>query len=163
MKGMTTVMSSGKDDWQTPAEILELVRKVAPIGLDPCPGKGSLINAEVECVDGTTEDWSGHGLVYVNPPYSDLLQWAKLCCYWGTQGLVDTEIISLTPARTDTKAFQEFMSTADTMCFIKGRLKFKDPSGAKTLYPAPFPTLACYWGENEDLFCDAFGKRGVLR
>lgn len=30
------VMSSQRHDWQTPDAILDAVRKVAPIGLDPC-------------------------------------------------------------------------------------------------------------------------------
>jgi hypothetical protein len=159
-----TLMSSKKQDWQTPPEILELVRKIGPIALDPattednpCEARGFLT------VSGLTSDWRNEsyldpadsgtrGLIYVNPPYGRALaDWATKISHEGMRGC---EIISLTPARTDTKWFRK-MTTADVMCFWRGRITFV---GAKD--PAPFPSLVCYWGPKPDRFREVFGSYG---
>ena len=36
MNGSGTLHSSVKQDWQTPDDVLDVVRQVGPIGLDPC-------------------------------------------------------------------------------------------------------------------------------
>jgi site-specific DNA-methyltransferase (adenine-specific) len=42
----------------------------------------------------------------------------------------------LIPARTDTKAFHEFIYHQAELRFVKGRLKFNDGKN-----PAPFPSM----------------------
>ena len=50
----------------------------------------------------------------------------------------------LIPARTDTKAFHEYIYGKAQIRFIKGRLKF---GGSKN--PAPFPSMVVIFGESE--------------
>ena len=151
-------MKSEKQDWQTPPEFLELVRRVGPIALDPCTtdenpcgATNAFFTAEYT---GLVPDWraiADGGLIYCNPPYSDMDAWAAKIADEGMRGC---EIISLTPARTDTRWFRR-MCTADQMCFWRGRIKFV---GAKAA--APFPSLVCYWGPRPDRFKEVFGPFG---
>ena len=110
------------------------------IGLDPCSNDRSIVRAATEWRlerdgDSLTRDWRGHGLTFVNPPYSRWLKrWMAKCSMSGA------EIISLTPARTDTKAWHSFASTAEAVCFWRGRMWFLDATA-----PAPFPSALCYW------------------
>lgn len=45
-------------------------------------------------------------------------------------------VVMLIPARTDTKAFHEFIYHQAEIRFVKGRLKFNDGKN-----PAPFPSM----------------------
>lgn len=66
------------DEANTPVAILDLVRQVAPIGVDPCwnatcgtcPEVGYTIDD-----NGLTKSWAGNGLVYVNYPFSESKVW----------------------------------------------------------------------------------------
>lgn len=136
---MNVHFSSAKDDWCTPPEVLKRVRKVGPIGLDPCCNrtdikhvrpKAAFVNPDREQktigfldvddrdADGLAEPWSGYGLVYVNPPYGRRIgKWVDKC-------READECIALLPARTDTKWFPW---DADALAFWKGRVKFWQP------------------------------------
>src|SRR5688572_13348881 len=90
------------DRWGTPPEVLELVRAIGPIVLDPCSDPDDVVGAAcrivapvhvkgrhtseldflsapgIEIADGLAINWNGlgdDGLVYVNPPYSDPAPW----------------------------------------------------------------------------------------
>ncbi len=178
------MFSSDAQDWRTPPEFLELVRKVGPIALDPCTSDENPCEAQRICtgradgLDGLAADWralsyEGRGLAYVNPPYGNALP------YWSSkisdEGMRGCEVISLTPARTDTGWFRK-LTTADQMCFWKGRIKFfslnpltgKWERGAwnkkKQIWcpnqPAAFPSLVSYWGPHPDRFREVFGPFG---
>lgn len=45
-------------------------------------------------------------------------------------------VVMLIPARTDTKAFHEYIYNKAELRFVKGRLKFNDGKN-----PAPFPSM----------------------
>lgn len=144
--------------WQTPDNVLDLVRAFAPIGLDPCttvdnPVRANYFIAPPE--DGLVLSWAGLGLVFVNPPYGRALPaWARRMADEGARG---TEIIGLVPARPDTQWFQTYITTATALLFWRGRLKFK---GAKDA--APFPSLLPYWGPRVDQFRAIFGRFGWI-
>lgn len=66
--------------WITPPIYVEPVKDYAPIGLDPCTEPHNPTGAEsfyTEEDDGLIQDWSGHGLTYVNPPYSTFVELNK--------------------------------------------------------------------------------------
>lgn len=147
--------SSAKDDWCTPEVVLERVRRVGDIGLDPCSNPRSIVNArhsagrarEGEWRDGLNMGWSGYGLVFLNPPYGrNIGKWVVKCAE-------ADECIALLPARTDTKWFPW---DAASLAFWKGRLTFLGVE-----HPAPFPSVLAYWGYREPSFRDAF--RGVAK
>ena len=135
-----SMRSSVRQTFNTPEDVLRVIRRFDAIGLDPCSNDRSIVHAATEWRlerdgDSLTRDWRGHGLTFVNPPYSRWLKrWMAKCSMSGA------EIISLTPARTDTKAWHSFASTAEAVCFWKGRMWFLDATA-----PAPFPSALCYW------------------
>ena len=159
MDRLAPLMSSAKDTWQTPECVLERVRRVAPIGLDPCtvpenPTDALFIYTPDD--NGLTQPWytygDEHALIYVNPPYGrGIGAWVSKCCEaseWGET------VIALLPARTDTLWFPW---GADAICFWHGRLTFK---GAPA--PAPFPSAVVFWGSNVGAFREAFKGAGKV-
>jgi phage N-6-adenine-methyltransferase len=149
-------MSSVDQGWETPEEVLELVRQMGPIGLDPCTTDENPTGAEdyyTDYDDGLSQSWMGFGLVYANPPYSRSLKpWTAKMAVEASRGV---EIVGLVPARTDTQWFQRNLLTCKAVCFWGGRLTFK---GAPA--PAPFPSCLPYWGSRVDLFAEIFCPHG---
>lgn len=162
-----------RTDWQTPEHVLERVRRVAPIGLDPCTTHANPTGARAWWyldgpfpLDGLASGWSteksGH-LVYCNPPYGrGIGAWMDKCHEAAVAGVT---VIALVPARTDTRWFPW---TADAICFWRGRLTFRDAPA-----PAMFPSAVVLWtwgrrGSREcfnrtrDSFCAAFGDAGKV-
>jgi hypothetical protein len=150
------LLSSKRMSWNTPQSFLELVRKVAPIGLDPCSNATSLVGAPSQFWEGgLEEDWSGFGLVYVNPPYGRALgEWSEKIA---KEAVADTEMIVLVPARTDTKWFHRLWKRCNALCLWKGRITFE---GAPS--PAPFPSAVFYFGANAARFRNVFGDCGII-
>lgn len=113
------------DEWLTPPE---LIKALGEFDLDPC----SPINRPWDTAkrhytkidDGLKQTWAG--LVYCNPPYGrELGKWLAKC---GDHG----NTVALTFARTETKAFHEFVwPRAPSLLFIKGRISFYDIQGNK--------------------------------
>lgn len=154
--------ASGRDDWQTPPHVLDLVRQVAPIALDPCTDECNPTGAASFVYrpdgDGLAFSWIDSdldpGLVYVNPPYSKIRTWLGKCAEEGRLGV---EIIALVPARTDTRAWHDSASRADAICFWRGRLTFVGATAG-----APFPSALLYWGERSKRFHDVFRAHGQI-
>ena len=149
--------SSEKHDWETPAELLDRVRRVGAIAMDPCTTAANPTNATLIVHppdDGLAVRWN-HGLVYVNPPYGRALKaWASKIAAEANDG---AEIIALTPSRTDTAWWHELWCARDCCCFVRGRLTFV---GAP--HPAPFPSCAWYFGTQRQRFVRAFGDLGII-
>ena len=126
-KTRQVMMSSDKMDWRTPPEMLDIVRQIGPIGLDPCAPNDNNTGAKTFFTaddDGLQKSWAGHGLVFVNPPYGRALKpWMAKMAREGTQA---TEIVALVPVRTDTAWWQDNVSSARRVCFYRGRIKFLD-------------------------------------
>jgi hypothetical protein len=160
------LLSSARPDWNTPEEILSLVRQLGPIGLDPCSNPTSLVGARVAWSLETGDDglavpwrqalWPDYvGLVYVNPPYGrEIEPWAAKCAAEAAPGC---EIVALLPARTDAGWWQWHITTARAVCFWRGRLRFL---GAES--SAPFPSALAYWGARVGRFRAVFGPHGWI-
>jgi phage N-6-adenine-methyltransferase len=152
------------DDWNTPPEVLELVRRVNLITLDPCSNQWSQVGAEVaitqEQGSGLDCDWwqsAGKGLVYVNPPYSDPGVWVAKMAGEAQRG---TEILALVPAAVGTVWWHDHALQADAIVFPKGRLHFwrEGTRGGGARFDAAY----LYWGPNVPRFCEAFQGEGWL-
>lgn len=152
------LFSSAKNDWETPANVLEAVRRIAPIGLDPCTTADNPVGAKKFYTpehNGLELSWQGFGLCWVNPPYGRQIgPWAEKIATSAAWGV---EIVALVPSRTDTKWFHRLMYACDTVLFWKGRLTF---DGAPA--PAPFPSVVCYLGHRPLRFFRAFDSFGLL-
>lgn len=133
----TDVMfSSKKMNWSTPQKFFDELDNEFHFTLDPCASdenaKCAYYYTEEE--DGLIQDWSGE-TVFCNPPYGrELPKWIEKCFYEGQKE--NTTVVMLIPARTDTKAFHEYIYNKSEIRFIKGRLKF---GGEKN--SAPFPSM----------------------
>lgn len=127
------IMTSVKDNWCTPEEMLKPVREFfkGRIGLDPCWNSSALTEAKVrfdltQGFDGLKESW-GRTTVFVNPP------WGRVIPLWTAKAVQESTdagagVIMLLPANTDTKAWQrDIFPNAQAICFINGRVTFIDP------------------------------------
>lgn len=141
------MLSSDRQDWNTPRPLLDALKPLGRIGLDPCSNATSIVRARVKWTvddDGLPRDWRRHGLVYVNSEYGDELpKWIAKCDAESRRGV---EIIGLFPARTDTQWFELARERA-LIGLWRGRLKFL---GARD--SAPFPSAVGYWGRRRSLF-----------
>lgn len=132
-----SLFSSAKDEWETPQDFFDKLNEEFHFDLDPCADEN---NHKCNCYftkedDGLSKDWSGH-TVFVNPPYGakSTSDWIKKCAEESRKP--NTKVVMLIPARTDTKAFHEYIYNKAEVRFIKGRLKF---GGSKN--SAPFPSM----------------------
>lgn len=152
--------SSKKENYCTPASFLELVTELGPIVLDPCSNEHALTCARTEYrldkgQDGLVLPWDLGGLVFCNPPYGRKLRaWLRLMCYWAARGV---EIVGLVTGRPDTIGMQE--STADLVCFWRGRLVFNDGDTGLPVVDddgremgAIFPQAVLYFGPQVERF-----------
>lgn len=157
--------SSARDNWRTPQHILELVREVRQIGLDPCPDPENPAWVQATFAAGATNgldlDWTDlttggaeHELVYCNPPYGhQIADWTSKAVVEAERGC---EIVMLVPARVDTMWFAMIWHHARAICFIRGRLTFEEAE-----HPAPFPSALAYWGKTPHRFARACEDRDL--
>lgn len=110
----------------TPPYVLEPVRAAlgGSIALDPCTEPDNPTGAHLFFTaqgDGAAEPWSAP-TIYVNPPYSKARErWVERCIEAADAG---ASVVLLIPAATDTRIFQRALTTASSVVFIKGRVKF---------------------------------------
>lgn len=153
--------SSVKRDWQTPDDVLDVVRRVGHIALDPCTVASNPTGAEVfahwPAHDGLAEPWRDHvyrGVCYVNPPYG------RECAAWVYKAIAEAErgtpIVMLVAARPDSRWGQALLKSADALCWWRGRIRFRGAPNA-----APFPSLFASWNCTGS-FTRAFEPHGVI-
>lgn len=142
---LAPLMSSAKQDWQTPEVVRSIVHAVRDGWslVDPCTVDANPMGADVYYTpndNGLDQPW-GADVVYCNPPYGRQIgYWVDKCAETGRSARV---VVALLPARTDTRWFPW---DARRICFWKGRLTFK---GAPA--PAPFPSALVFWGTDQSL------------
>lgn len=126
--------SSKTEEWATPQDFIDKLNNEFHFTLDVC---STHENAKCEKHytkhdDGLSQNWTGE-VVWCNPPYGrQMPKWIQKCAAHGKQGVA----VMLIPARTDTKAFHEYIYGKSEIRFVKGRLKF---GGRKN--SAPFPSM----------------------
>lgn len=151
--------------WCTPEVVLERVRRVGKIGLDPCSNGRSIVHARIQFrgppgEDGLAEQWTGYlkdgELAYVNPPYGRAIgQWVAKCALETMDG---AEVILLVPARPDTAWWHDaVLPHATAICSWRGRLAFLGASQG-----APFPSAVVYYGARPEAFAEAFDEVGSV-
>lgn len=152
------LLSSVRMDWRTPVEVLDRVKYVDDIALDPCTSLddpcGAAALFTLECGhDGLVLGWTGYGgLVYVNCPYGrELPRWVAKAV---AEARLGAEIILLVPSRTDTRWWGWAYDSCQAVALWRGRLTF---AGAPA--PAPFPSCLFYWGDRQGRFKRAFADR----
>jgi len=131
----------GKDDWLTPPGIIEAL---GPFDLDPCasidqPWATARLQYTKED-DGLSKSW--HGFVWCNPPYG------RETKKWIQRMVEHHNGIALIFARTETSTFFPFIwEYAESLFFIKGRLKFCFSNGKPSKNSAGGPSMLVGFGE----------------
>ena len=132
-----TMFSSKTDLWATPQDFYDKLNSEFHFTLDPCatPHNAKCVKFYTKEQDGLRKDWGGN-TVFCNPPYGrDIYAWVRKCFMEAQK--INTIVVMLIPARTDTRYFHEFIyHKAREIRFIKGRLKFGDQKNS-----APFPSM----------------------
>lgn len=153
------------DERYTPDYVLDIIRGIGSIALDPATTVDNRTGAEVFYTfedDGLTKDWfevTNGKLVYVNPPFSNLKGWVNKFAEEGNKGC---NIVALLPGDTSTKWFQENVwDTASAICLWKGRIEFIRVSKAFGC-GAMQPTLFAFWGPEVEKFENAFKLHGKV-
>lgn len=149
------------DGWQTPDHVLDRVRLVAPIKLDPCTYRDNPTGAEyirtIDCdPDGLATEWHTFGgLVFCNPPYGRgfMRDWsAKIV----GEAALGCEIVSLVRGDPSTSWAHAMLRSCALVCFPP-RLRFKGATGSPD-----FANMLVYHGENGAAFRSAFEDLGPI-
>ena len=129
------MFSSKSDEWETPQNFFNKLNKTYKFTLDPCSTSESAKCEKYYTLedDGLSKSWKNE-TVFVNPPYGKIKDWVKKAHDESiNNGAV---VVMLIPARTDTRYWHDYiMEEADSIYFVKGRLKFGNSPNS-----APFPS-----------------------
>lgn len=147
---------TGEFERYTPAEYIDAVRQVlGEIDLDPASSNTAqkIVKAVTYYTskdDGLNRDWQGK--VFLNPPYHRDL------CPRFIDKLLDeineervTEAILLTNNSTDTDWFNLAVRLCNSLCFVKGRIKFFEGDGETEVLPTQGQAFF-YFGSNVKQF-----------
>ena len=159
----------GNDDLGTPEWILDLVRQMGPIGLDPCSNEWSTVGAMDEFVlaegwDGLSADWAEAvnalhldepGCVFVNPPYSKPLPWAKKIAS-ECRGLTVFALVKCAPS---TRWWKVLMSVASARVDFHKRITFEGGAHKSGM----MDSTMFYAGPSPYLFAHIFSPHGEVR
>lgn len=129
---MTKVYHTSKSDqWTTPQILFDILNKEYNFVVDMAATKeNKKCERYFKDFHEDIKTWDiSQGYGWCNPPYSKIKEFLK--------GIVEhkAKAVVLIPSRTDTKWWHEFVPQADSVRFIKGRLKFGDSK-----HSAPFPS-----------------------
>jgi site-specific DNA-methyltransferase (adenine-specific) len=123
--------SSASDDWATPQALFDVLNKQFKFEADMAATKENAKCKEFYS-DSLDITWDMTGWLWCNPPYSKIKEFSLKA---HDESMNGAKIVMLIPARTDTKYWHDYMSSASEIRFLKGRLKFGDSKNS-----APFPS-----------------------
>lgn len=133
-KDRKALFSSKSGEWETPQKLFDYLNSVYHFTLDACATKR---NAKCKQYfsrrdDALKREWPGR--VFMNPPYGrGIDHWIAKAYREATE--IDSIVVCLIPARTDTRYWHTFVMKASEIYFVAGRLKF-----SKSKNSAPFPS-----------------------
>lgn len=139
------LLSSKSEEWYTPKEIFDSLKKEFNFTLDVCATAENTKCKRffTKSDDGLFQNWvNDGGDIWMNPPYGRQISgWVEKAKVTGSFG---STVVALLPSRTDTRWFHQNIWNRHTnrpmlgieVRFLKGRLKF---GGSKN--SAPFPSM----------------------
>lgn len=141
----TGLMSSNRDDWETPPELYAALDAEFSFNLDVAAS-----DANHKCAayytketDGLSKNWGGY-TVFCNPPYGNAIKrWVRKA--YEEAKKPGTTVVMVLPARTDTGWFHDWILGTAEIRFIRGRLRF---SGATQ--NAPFPSMVVIYRNGKE-------------
>lgn len=151
------------NNWQSPDWLLDRVRALGPIELDPCTvssnptGARRFITAEDDPC-GLFSEWhrlADGGICFANPPYgrNEVGAWCAKILLEAERGC---EIVGLLRGDTSTKWAHRLINAATLICFPP-RIRFRAASGSPN-----FPNLIGYFGPRPRTFRRAFEDLGPI-
>lgn len=139
--------TSKSQTWNTPRTLFDPLNELWKFEVDvACLEESALCDMFFTPeTDGLNQDW-GNRICWMNPPYDDIKSWLKKAAEEFEKG---STVVVLIPSRTDTIAFHEYVKDNFTyICFIKGRLKFDNPTVGHQTTSAPFPSCLIVFDKN---------------
>lgn len=126
--------SSATDLWATPQTLFEELDAEFDFSLDVCA-----LSTNAKCsryftpeIDGLVQPWGG--VCWMNPPYGKAIgKWVQKAFESAQAGVT---VVCLLPLRTDTNWWHEYVTKADEVWFVRGRIRFGDAAAN-----APFPSV----------------------
>jgi phage N-6-adenine-methyltransferase len=122
------------DERGTPAGIFDRFGRSCTLDVAASPTTAQCSQFFTKRNNGLKKPW--HGVVWLNPPYSDPAPWCKKAVAYARAG---GKVIGLLPAWTDAPWFHEYVSLGQ-ITFLRRRLAFIGASGS-----APFPSIIVEW------------------
>lgn len=137
---ISACLSHKSDEWETPAELFLKLNSKYHFTLDLCASDTNKLcdkyfTKETFILDKVLQ--LNNEIIFCNPPYSKLSSFIEICYNLSEKN----NIVMLIPARTDTKAFHNYIYKRKNVEieFIKGRIKFCFDGVQKS--SAPFPSM----------------------
>lgn len=122
---------SKTDKWGTPKLLYDVLNTEFKFNFDPCP-----LDWKEGDADGLAIEWGTS--TFCNPPYSDVAKWiAKAHSEWKK----GKQVVMLINAITDTRAFHDYIYGKADIRFLKGRVRFVDPTNPTKNQPSPKPSM----------------------
>jgi len=155
------------DDLCTPTVVLEALRPLGPIHLDPCSNPWSIVPA-LHKLDGSSPEqdglgvsWrelAGDGLVYVNAPYGrgHTVPWAEKVARETRAGC---EIVDLVKGDHSTEWWRMLREHARAIAYWRGRIGFLGGSHGS----GNFASSLLYFGQRPHLFAHALEAYADVR
>lgn len=128
------LFSSKRTDWETPKSLFAELNKEFHFTLDPAStDENALCEKHFTArEDGLAQSWQGE-TVYCNPPYGrDLAAWIEKAA---TEARKGATVVMLIPARTDTKAFHDFIYGKAEIRFLRGSVEVWSGGGLPRMRP----------------------------
>lgn len=155
------------DEWYTPPEYADLVRKVfgGTIELDPasCETANRFIKADKffdKDTDGLKQDW--HKKIFLNPPFSNVGAFVDKFIAEYEAGNIK-EAILLTHNKTETDwLVRKLEPRAAVMCFTDHRINFIPESGVARNGTSKRGQIFFYFGEHPEKFMEVFHNIGWM-
>ncbi len=131
---------SKRSDWATPQDLFDKLNKQFNFDIDVCADVSNAKCKKYYSIedDALSQTWKGY--CFMNPPYGrEIPKWVEKAYESAKSG--EATVVCLLPSRTDTKWWHDHVMKADTIRFIKGRLKFDGHKNS-----APFPSVIAIFG-----------------
>lgn len=146
MADIKGLMTSNRDDWETPQSFFDDLHAKYHFTLDAASSdeNAKLTKHYTRKNSGLDKHWEGER-VFCNPPYgSEIKHWARKCAEEAENG---TFIVMLVPARTDTAWFHDNIYNNERARFelLRGRIKFE--LGGIAQGSSTFPSMLVFFND----------------
>lgn len=165
------------DEWYTPKWIIDDLKSVREIVLDPFGSQKSVVGAKVTWIypqkDGLSDDWGVDanpyqlGIVFSNPPFSLKAEftdhWVRQTPTFSAPNTLVTHVAIL-PSKTEQPWFGKMLEHSDAVVFFKGRVAYDRLVGDEVVQgpQPPMGSVLFIRGEDTAQICSAFEKHGTV-